>query len=277
MRLEVIMKNKMWVKCCSIVTLCCFLFAVFPMPAVSQATEDETGEDAVVYIIEDIQGTQVKVKEAGSNQWEAAQEGQALVSGDEIKVGNESQAGLVLQSHTSLYLRAGSYLKVGKIEANETKGFISRLILVTGSLLSDIKKNLTQSHSTFEIESNGVVCGVRGTAFEINVEGDIVQNVTYEGKVVVIGGGKTHLVTAGNLYGFRAGKFLLQRRLNRADNLKFEKWRTMRKLVLLKRAKRIEAIKKYKLKPWKRKHPHPALQKALLMKKIQMMKQKRKK
>jgi hypothetical protein len=274
---RIFMKNTSWVKICSILAPCCFLFAVFPTPTVGQTAEEELEDNAVMYIIENIQGSQVKVKEAGSAQWESAQEGQGLVSGDEVKVGDNNETVLELQDHTCVFLRAGSYLKVGKIEANENKGFISRLVLLTGSLLSDVKKNLEQSHSTFEIESNGVICGVRGTAFEVTAQGDSVQNITYEGKVEVVGGGKSHLVTAGNLFGFRAGKFLLQRSLNRVDNMKFEKWRALRKLVLRKRLQRIEAIKQHKLKPWKRKHPHPALQKENLKRKLMMMKRNRQK
>jgi hypothetical protein len=271
------MKNKNWVKIYAASILYSFLFAVFPMPSICGTAEEELEENAVMYVIEDIQGSQVKVKEMESPQWEVGQEGQALASGDEVKVGDNSEITLVLQNHTSVHLRPGSYLKVGKIEANEDRGFISRLILMTGSLLSDVKKNLMQSHSTFEIESNGVVCGVRGTAFEVTAQGDSVQNITYEGKVEVVGGGKSHLVTAGNLFGFRAGKILLQRRLDRVDNQKFEKWRALRKIVMQKRLKRIEAIKRHMLKPWKRKHPHPALQKEMLRRKLMMMKGNRQK
>jgi hypothetical protein len=277
MRLEVVMKNKMRVKFCSVLTLCCFLFSVSPMPAVSEAAGGEADKNAVEYVIEDIQGSQVQVKEAGSSRWESAQEGQVLISGDEVKVGGGSEASLALENHTTVNLRSGSYLKVGQIEANESKGFISRLILKAGSVLADVKKNLTESHSTFEIESNGVVCGVRGTAFEVNVQGDIVQNITYEGKVVMAGGGQTHLVAAGNLFGFRGGRYQMKRALKAADVQKFKKWRNLRKLVMQKRLKRLKAIKNHKLKPWKRKHPHPALQKEIMKKKPQRMKQKRKK
>ncbi len=152
-----------------------------PLMGIPQTADTTPKTDPMEYVIEDIHGSNVQVLEEGDNRWETAVEGQAVDSGDEIKVGEGSEATLVLENETSVHLSEKSDMKIENIAVNQTGGFLSRLQVLAGLLLADVKKNLQDSHSTFEVESNGVVCGVRGTAFEVNAQGDSSQVSTHEG------------------------------------------------------------------------------------------------
>jgi hypothetical protein len=232
------------------------LFFASAYSGVSLADNPAPATDTVEYVLEDIQGPNVQVKEDGADAWEAAQEGQVVENGDEVKAGDNSEVTLMLQSDTSVHLMAQTDMKVGQIQANQTGGFISRLKLFAGQILADVKKNLQSSKSVFELESSGVVCGVRGTAFEMTVQGDSAQVATHEGEVEVRNGVENWKVNAGNFSEFRAGKFRLQRLLGRMEIQRFQKWRNFRKAVFLKRTHRLADIRKHVRKAWIRRHPH---------------------
>jgi hypothetical protein len=233
-----------------------FLF-VGMIPAPPAHADDPTkGTDPepVQYVIEDIQGTNVQVREDGAMVWDKAEEGQVVDSGDEVKVGDGSEATLSLQNETTVHLNSGTDIKVDQIQSNETQGFVSRLALMAGNVLADVKKHLEESHSTFEIESNGIVCGVRGTAFEVNAQGGDAQVSTHEGLVEVGNGSESHPVEAGNFSSFHKGKFLERRALRQAEMARFQKWRAFRQMVWKKRAMRLLQIRNHQRKAWKRRH-----------------------
>ena len=217
-------------------------------------TTDNSAADPVEYVIEDMKGNNVQVLEENAQTWDAAQEGQVLESGDEIRTGDNSEATLTMQSDTQVHLSANSDLKVGQIEPNTTNGFLSHLVLLAGVILSDVKKNLLDSHSSFEIEANGVVCGVRGTAFEVsNVNGNM-QTATHEGKVEVISGGESHFVTEGSAASFEGNRYQGLRQL-RADEInRFHQWRNFRSRILGKRIQRIRDIRMGRRRVWMRRH-----------------------
>jgi hypothetical protein len=212
----------------------------------------------IEYVIEDIKGSNVQVKEENSNTWDAAQEGQELETGDEIKVGDNSEVSLTLQSDTQVHLSANSDLVVGQIESSDNGGFLSRLQVLAGTILSDVKKNLLESHSSFEVEAGGVVCGVRGTAFEVSNNNGDVQTTTHEGEVATAMGGETHMVTAGNASSFHQGHFQGLRSLRPEERARFQKWRAFRTQLRTKRLRRIRAIRAGRRKPWVRRHGHSA-------------------
>jgi hypothetical protein len=208
----------------------------------------------VEYVVEDIKGANVQVLEDGSQTWDNAQEGQVLESGDEIRTGDNSEATLTMQSDTQVHLSADSDLKVGQIESNNSNGFLSHLVILAGTIFSDVKKNLLESHSSFEIEANGMVCGVRGTAFEVsNNNGDVVT-ATHEGKVETVSGGESHFVEAGNASTFHQGRFQGLRALNSDEIGRFHRWRAMRAGILQKRFQRIRDIRMGRRKAWVRRH-----------------------
>lgn len=226
----------------------------FRSPVRAEEVPADPGSDPVQYVIEDIQGSDVRIMEDGANVWDKAVEGQVLEKGDEIKVGEGSETTLSLRSETTVQLAAGTDLKVEEIVPNGSQGFLSRLALLAGNVLADVKKHLNESRSTFEIESNGVVCGVRGTAFEVNVDGEGAQVSTHEGEVDVVGSGESHSVSAGQISSFRKGRFLALRAMREGEKARFRKWRQFRQQVWKKRALRIMQIKNHQRKAWKRRH-----------------------
>jgi len=219
------------------------------------------------YVLEDLQGSEIQVREGGTPDWVAAQEGQVLEPGDEIRTGETSQAVLSLAGETILRLGEKTNLLVEELSANGQGGFVSRLKLEAGRFLADVKRNLATSRSTFEVEANGVVCGVRGTIFEVTADRDRFDLCVQEGGVQVQEGGGPRLVQAGQSAGYRLGRFLLLRQLDRREGARFHEWRKLRKAVLAKRLQRLEDIEKNLRKPWKRKHPR--LKKAILRKALQ--------
>lgn len=241
------------------------LFWALPLPGMTESDKTAPGTEPAEYTIEEIQGSHVQVLEDGETQWEAAVEGQVVDAGDEVKVGDGSEVSLMMGTETSVHLYENSDLKIDKLSTNKTGGFFSHLQMLAGRLLADVKKNLQDSQSSFEVESNGVVCGVRGTAFEVSAQGGDSQVSTHEGKVEVTGDGQSHMVSAGNFSAFKKGKFQLLRRLDRMETQRFQRWRTLRPLIRQKRLQRLIAIRNHARQPWMRKHPrlegHQPLQK----------------
>jgi len=238
----------------SVLFLSVFFLGLMNPASQSLWAQTTANADPVEYVVEDIQGSNVQVKEENSNVWDAAQEGQVLETGDEIRVGDNSEATLTLQSDTQVHLSADSDLKVGQIEANDNGGFLSHLVVVAGNILSDVKKNILAAHSSFEVEAGGVVCAVRGTAFEVsNINGQ-VETATHEGEVATGVGGETHLVEAGNVSTYRGGQFQGFRHLRPNEVSRFQKWRAFRNRIRQKRMNRIRAIRSGRRAAWTRRH-----------------------
>lgn len=267
------MKFKNWFKATAAVVL----LAAFAIPLGGQTQTDATQATAaepVEYTIEDIQGS-VQVLEEGAKNWEPAEEGQVVESGDEVKTGADGEAALMMQSETAVHLDNNTDMKVEQIAPNDNGGFLSKLQVFAGNVLADVKKHLDESHSSFEVESNGVVCGVRGTAFELTAQGDTAQVATHEGSVAVRNGTESHDVEAGNFSEFQKGKFHLQRKLDQREIERFHKWRNHRGLVFKKRLQRLEDIRNHKRAAWVRKHPHAA--KAILRHELRKKRRQRRK
>jgi hypothetical protein len=232
----------------------CLSFFLIPLTGFSQApaADATVAAEPVQYVLEDIQGSNVQVLETGTDQWAAGEEGEVLESGDEIKVGDGSEATLTLQADTSVHLDAGTDLTVAQIDDNHQGGFLSRLKITAGRILADVRKNLQDSQSSFEVDANGVICGVRGTAFEVEANGDDVQTLTHEGTVEVKNGSQDNLVHEGNAFSFRHGRFMAQRLLDRDEIGRFQKWRAFRAHVFEKRRLRFENIHKGLRRAWVR-------------------------
>jgi hypothetical protein len=250
--MEVVMKKGLF---CLILG---FMLANFSL--IHAQTSNASASDPVEYAVEDIQGSNVQVLESNSKIWDPAQEGQILESGDEIRTGDNSEATLTMQSDTQVHLSANSDLKISQIVPNATNGFLSRLVVLAGIILSDVKKNLLESHSSFEIEANGVVCGVRGTAFEVsNINGN-VETATHEGKVEVSSGGESHFVAEGSAATFEDGRFQGLRRLRTEEMNRFQRWRSMRMRIRNKWMQRIRDIRMGRRQAWVRRHGRAMMQ-----------------
>jgi hypothetical protein len=218
------------------------------LPALSQANPTETPEP-LEYVIEDLKGT-VLIIESGSTQPEQAEDEQTIEEGDEIITKSGSQASLVLDEDTMFRLSENSDVKVGQLRPQTPQGFISRLQLEAGRILSEVEK-LQESHSTFEVSSGGVVCGVRGTAFEVQDQGGVVQTSTFHGVVEMNKGGQVQQVGANqhSTFSLRKGGFLPQRPLRPEERQRYQNWQKRMPYIRKRQAERMEALRAMRALP----------------------------
>jgi hypothetical protein len=123
------------------------------------------------------------------------------------------------------HLSENSDVKVNQLIRNPTDGFTSQLSLITGKILSEVEK-LSDSKSTFDIESGGVVCGVRGTAFEVAKDEGDVQTTTFHGAVEVQKDSNTQTVEADQHSDFSLGQgaFLPKRACTDEEKARYQSW-----------------------------------------------------
>jgi hypothetical protein len=135
---------------------------------------------------------------------------------------------------------------VDALSRKGSKGFLSRLKLSFGKVLSQVEK-LASSHSSFEVEAGGVVCGVRGTAFEVSADGDQVTDSTFEGKVEMRKGGRSQMVPVDRHSEFAGDKgvFLAQRLVNDREKARYDNWRRFEELAVQRQAEREKAVKAF--------------------------------
>ncbi len=211
-----------------------FLGAFQPAWATTALSDDQ---DASRYVVEDLQGD-ATVTRAGQRV-QPLKEGDALGQGDEVVLGSDAQAVLMLNEDTSLQLGPDSRLTVDFLEVDAKGGFSSHLKLWGGRLLCQVRK-LLEKESRFEVSSGGVVCGVRGTQFEVEALGEDVETRTLEGEVDVTSQGRSERVKAGHVVAHRKGLLRAHRRLDRSEIARFTQWKDHHKKVREKRLKRVE-------------------------------------
>ncbi len=184
------------------------------------------------YVLQDIHGN-VMIRDKKTGKLEKAQEEQTLFAGDEIITQSGAKASLTLNKNTMVHISEKSDVKVDKLtRQKEGSGFLSRLKLLGGKILSEVEK-LGESKSTFEISSGGVVCGVRGTAFEVETKENAVQTNTYHGVVEVQKGGQTQKVGENQNvdFAFDQDTFLPKRTLTREERDNYQRWLTQKAVV----------------------------------------------
>jgi|GEM_PF-3134481 len=222
----------------SAISLFSFLFLLIASNA--SADIEPSLEDLLpVYFITDIQGLRnVQILKDGDNEWRRAKEGERLEEGDRILVGDDTEIILSLKGETWVHLDENTELWVSQLNENQTGGFLSRLKLLTGAILSDVKKDLSASNSTFELDAGGVVCGVRGTIFETSINGDNVQTATEEGLVQVTTSRGSGQVGAGNTCSASKGRSPLIHPSTEGTKTRFQTWRRIRQNLREKRSKK---------------------------------------
>lgn len=216
------------------------------VPALGAAAPTEASSHLPIqYILDHIQG-KVQVLSKGTTAAEDAQEDQVVLAGDTIVTGPGAEVSLVLNSMTMVQVSENSRVTVDALSRKGSKGFLSRLKLVFGKVLSQVEK-LASSHSTFEVEAGGVVCGVRGTAFEVSTEGSSIQDSTFEGKVEMRKGGRTQMVPVDRHSEFAGdrGEFLAQRLVNDREKARYENWRKFEELAIRRQAEREKAVRAF--------------------------------
>jgi hypothetical protein len=212
-----------------------FLSCLFLIHSPLSADIESSLELLPVYFIAVVQGEgNVQVLKEGETQWRKAGEGTRLEEGDRILAGDDTEVILSLQSETLIHLDEDTEMTVARLEGNNSDGFISRLRLLTGSLLCDVKKNLSQSGSKFEVDAGGVVCGVKGTVFEVASNSDPVRILTEEGEVQVKSAGGSRLVPAGDTCWASKGRFPSLYPSSEKTKARFQAWRDIRHKILQK-------------------------------------------
>jgi hypothetical protein len=183
------------------------------------------------YVAEDVTGT-VLLVEKDSKKAEPLLKEETVQAGDEIITMAESRVSLALDENTQFHLSPDSRILVTQLAPNQSQGFLCRLNLLKGKVLSAVGK-LMESRSSFEVESGGIICGVRGTVFEVQAEEDQVEANTFEGVVEVAKGDTREEIAADKHTAFSLGKgaFLPQRSLTQDERDRFLKSQTQRALV----------------------------------------------
>ena len=191
--------------------------------AVDQPTPTDTPEP-LEYVVEEIHGTVLLVQN-GKPEPVNLEEEETVQQGDEIITKENSKATLSLDENTLIHLGPNSDLHITDLGPNETNGFISRMELVGGNILSEVEK-LSDSQSTFEVTSGGVVCGVRGTSFEVQKQGQEVQANTFRGVVEMKKDRYVQKIKANEhlSFSFRRKSFLGKRRINEQERGRFQNW-----------------------------------------------------
>ena len=107
---------------------------------------------------------------------------------------------------SELQVRSSTKVTLSQVQKNGATDKVLRFKLLLGKLFASVQK-LSSSRSSFEIEAGGVVCGVRGTQYEVDFNGkDKVDLFVKEGNVWAQAGGSTYQYGAGNEGHFSNGK-----------------------------------------------------------------------
>lgn len=222
---------------------------LFFLPLKAVKADDAAPQLPTGYVLDQVKGT-VLIIPKGESKSVTAQDDQTVQTGDEVITSKDSEASLTFNGAAMIQLSAGSDLKVGDLTQPSNKGFLSRLKLLAGQVMAQVQK-MGSSHSVFEIEAGGVVCGVRGTAFEVQKNGASVDTDTYEGVVEMDKGGQSQKVAAGRHSEFDTdqGLFRLQRLLNDREKARYENWQKYRNLVTQRQKEREAALKAFNSLP----------------------------
>ncbi len=136
-------------------------------------------------------------------QQSAATTASKLQSGDEIITGDNASVTLRFADGSELLLLANSRAQMDTLSAHGDNGMVdTRVRLKSGQL--DTRVNKQRKDSRYEIITPAAVAAVRGTAFRISADGDIMRNEVTEGVVAVAAGNDAKTLDAG--YGIVAQK-----------------------------------------------------------------------
>jgi len=214
------------------------LALLITLPSLSLGDIEPPRKDVIpLYTIETIEGAgQVRLQKADSQEWTNAKEGDYLEEGDSLKVGSATTAVLSLKDDTFIQVSENTVLNIKTLSDQGDKGFLTRLTLSAGRILSDVRKNLGLTGSVYEVESGGVVCGVRGTVFEVANSGDNVETTTHEGSVQVQGSNGSQTVKAGETCHCHHGLNPSKEPCSKKAMARFQAWKAAKARCLAHRA-----------------------------------------
>jgi len=143
---------------------------------------------------------------AGTNNWVLATAGTTLQPGDVIRSTNGAHAEVTFFEGSTIELNGETQVSLSEISLSDTGSTTIHLKQIIGNTVSRVKK-LTDSASSYEVETQAAVAAVRGSTLDLtvladgttivaNVEGDI--SVTAQGIEVVIPEGMKVTVVPGS-------------------------------------------------------------------------------
>src|SRR5260221_6516224 len=136
-----------------------------------------------------------------------ALKGSTVKEGETVTTDKNSSATLRFFDGSELKVKPETKFTISKLQKNTAEDKILKFKLALGKLLATVKK-LTTSKSSFEIEAGGVVCGVRGTEYEVDYDPsqDKVDILVIDGNVWAESGGETFQYGPGGEGHFNEGK-----------------------------------------------------------------------
>ncbi len=116
---------------------------------------------------------------------EALKEGRAIEVGDLLEVKAEGNLAVRLTDESLLVLAGGSQLRIDEatFSGMDRQGFSAHLLL--GTVWAKVKKAVSGSQAKFEVTTERAVAGVRGTTFQVELEGEETRVGVEEGLVEV--------------------------------------------------------------------------------------------
>lgn len=126
--------------------------------------------------------------------------------GETLTTAKDAKATVRLFDGSELQVRSETKVVLDKVQKNGASDKVLKFKLLLGKLMASVQK-LASSKSSFEIEAGGVVCGVRGTQYEVDFDGhDHVDLFVHEGNVWANAGGNTFHYGPGGVGHFIDGK-----------------------------------------------------------------------
>ncbi|HVZ79195.1 MAG TPA: FecR family protein [bacterium] len=125
--------------------------------------------------------------------------------GETLATSQDSNATLRFFDGSEVQVKPGTKFTLVKVEKDGPEDKVLKFKLLLGRLFASVQK-LSSSRSSFEIEAGGVVCGVRGTQYEVGYDGqEKVDLFVKEGNVWAKAGGSIFQYGAGSESHFRGG------------------------------------------------------------------------
>jgi uncharacterized repeat protein (TIGR01451 family) len=144
-----------------------------------------------------ITGGDIYIMRAGTNNWVLAEAGTTLQPGDFIRCTAGSTAEVTFFEGSTIELNGDTQISLSEIALSDTGSTTIHLQQYFGNTVSRVKK-LTDSSSTYEVETQAAVAAVRGSTLDLTVLPDgttIVTNI--EGNISVIAQGVEVIIPEG--------------------------------------------------------------------------------
>jgi hypothetical protein len=173
-----------------ILSVAAAVFGILPLAGCTS----EPDEQAVL----SMKDGNVFVMEEGAENWAEAQVSQVLTAGDTIRVGEGARAEITFFEGSVIELEAGTIIGISELSLDADTGSTTiTLNEEVGRTISRVTK-LSDTGSSYEVETPACVAAVKGSVMEVNVDQDgVTQVINQEGTIVAISQGLTVQVPEG--------------------------------------------------------------------------------